>query len=191
MTARGEIGEHAPRESGDRPARAAHRAPGHGHEPYRPVFVGDRRRQLEELFPRYPTKMAALLPALWMVQEDRGWVSDEAMAEVARELELTPAYVKGVVTFYTMYHQHPVGRHFIQVCTTSPCNVCGAEDVVRAFLRHTGCEELGVTSEDGRFTVIEVECLGACGFATPILVDDDFIEDVTPEKVPGILQRYP
>ena len=80
-------------------------------------------------------------------------------------LELTPAYVKGVVTFYTMYHTHPVGRHFIQVCTTSPCNICGAEDVVKALLQETGCGELGATSPDGRFTVIEVECLGACGFA--------------------------
>ena len=87
-------------------------------------------------------------------------------------LELTPAYVKGVVTFYTMYHQHPVGKHFIQVCTTSPCNVCGAEDVVNAFLKHTGCGELGVTSADGKFTVIEVECLGACGFATPVMVNE-------------------
>jgi len=95
-----------------------------------------------------------------------------------------------VVTFYTMYHTHPVGRHFIQVCTTSPCNICGAEDVAKALVKETGCLELGATSPDGRFTVIEVECLGACGFATPILVGDDFIESVTPEKVPGILQRY-
>ena len=99
-------------------------------------------------------------------------------------LGLTPAYVKGVVTFYTMYHTHPVGRHFIQVCTTSPCNICGAEDVVKALLEASGCGELGATSPDGRFTVIEVECLGACGFATPILVDDDFIESVTPEQGP-------
>ena len=90
-----------------------------------------------------------------------------------------------------MYHTHPVGRHFIQVCTTSPCGICGAEDVVKALLAATGCGDLGATSPDGRFTVIEVECLGACGFATPILVDDDFIENVTPDKVPGILQRYP
>jgi NADH-quinone oxidoreductase E subunit len=157
------------------------------HEPYQPVFVGDRRRQLDELLTRYPTKMAALLPALWMVQEDRGWVSDEGMAEVAKELDLTPAYVKGVVTFYTMYHQHPVGRYFVQVCTTSPCNVCGAEEVARALLRHTGCEELGVTSDDGRFTVIEVECLGACGFATPVMINEQFIESVTPARVPEIL----
>jgi len=125
-----------------------------------------------------------------MVQEAHGWISDAAMAEVAEVLELTPAYVKGVVTFYTMYHQHPVGKHFIQVCTTTPCNLCGAEDVVQAFLEHTGCGELGATSKDGRFTVIEVECLGACGFATPVLIGDDFIENVTPEKVPELLKKY-
>jgi NADH-quinone oxidoreductase E subunit len=151
------------------------------------VFAGARRQELDELLTSYPTKMAALLPALWIVQEERGWVSGEAMAEVAELLELTPAYVKGVVSFYTMYHQHPVGRHFIQVCTTSPCNVCGAEDVVNALLKHTGCEELGVTSADGKYTVIEVECLGACGFATPVMVNEQFIESVTPDTVPALL----
>jgi len=159
----------------------------HPSAPYVPVFTGARRKDLDDLLTRYPTKMAALLPALWMVQEDRGWVSADAMAEVAELLELTPAYVKGVVTFYTMYHQHPVAKHFIQVCTTSPCNVCGAEDVVKALLRHTGCEELGATSPDGRFAVIEVECLGACGFATPLMVNEKYVESVTPESVPELL----
>ena len=157
---------------------------------YEPVFTGERRARLEELGQKYPTRQALLLPALWMVQEARGWISEQAIGEVADVLGLTPAYVKGVVTFYTMYHTHPVGRHFIQVCTTSPCNICGAEDVVKALLEYTGCGELGATSPDGRFTVIEVECLGACGFATPILIDDDFIESVTPERVPGLLQGY-
>jgi NADH:ubiquinone oxidoreductase subunit E len=124
---------------------------------------------------------------LWMVQEDRGWVGDAAMAEIAAVLDLTPAYVKGVVTFYTMYHQHPVGTNFVQVCTTTPCNVCGAEDVVRAFLKHTGTGELGLTSADGKFTVIEVECLGACGFATPVMINDELIESVTPDQVPAIV----
>ncbi len=165
---------------------AGERGDGHA-APYAPVFVGARRQELDELLTRYPTKMAALLPALWMVQEERGWVPPEGIVEIAGLLDLTPAYIQGVVTFYTMYHQHPVGRHFIQVCTTSPCNVCGAEAVARAFLRHTGCEELGVTSEDGRFTVIEVECLGACGFATPVMINEQFIESVTPERVPEIL----
>ena len=160
-----------------------------GHPPYEPVFTpgSGARAELDTLLTRYPNKMAALLPALWMVQRARGWVSDEAMIEVSNALDLTPAYVKGVVTFYTMYHQHPVGEHFIQVCTTTPCNVCGAEDVVNAFLEHTGCGELGVTSPDGKFTVIEVECLGACGFATPVQINDQYVESVTPESVPRVL----
>src|SRR5437773_1306610 len=157
---------------------------------YEPVFTPERRARLEELFARYPTKRAALLPALWMVQEARGWISDMAMAEVAQVLGLTAAYVKGVVTFYTMYHLHQVGKNFVQVCTTSPCNVCGAEDVVKALLKHTGCGDLGATSPDGNWTVIEVECLGACGFATPILINDDFIENVTTDKVAEIVRRY-
>ena len=157
---------------------------------YEHVFTGEGRKWLDELLQRYPTKQAALLPALFKVQEERGWISEPAMTEVAEVLELTPAYVKGVVTFYTMYHQHPVGEHFIQICTTTPCNICGAEDVVEAFLKHTGCVELGATSPDGKFTVIEVECLGACGFPTVVLIDNDFTESVTPEKVPELVARY-
>ena len=162
----------------------------HSVEQYEPVFTAERLKRLEALFSRYPTKRAALLPALWMVQEARGWISDMSMAEVAQVLGLTPAYVKGVVTFYTMYHLHPVGKNFVQVCTTTPCNICGAEGVVKALLQHTGCGELGMTSPDGKWTVIEVECLGACGFATPIMINDDFIEGVTPEKVPDLVKRY-
>ena len=157
---------------------------------HEPVFTGDVLGKLESLYPKYPDKRSLLLPALWLVQEARGWISPDAVAEVAAKLDLTPAYVRGVVTFYTMYHTHPVGRHFIQVCTTSPCGMCGAGDVVSALLEHTGCGDLGATSPDGRFTVSEVECLGACGFVTPIIVDDDFIDSVTPEMVPAILARY-
>ena len=184
MTARDATGTHM--------ASPASHSGGHGHgatEP--PVFEGARRQELDALFTKYPTKMAALLPALWIVQQERGWVSEQSMAEVATLLGLTPAYVKGVVTFYTMYHQHPVGRYFVQVCTTSPCGVCGAEDVVKAFLRQTGTGELGATSADGRFTVIEVECLGACGFATPVMINDEFIESVSAETVSDIIARLP
>jgi NADH-quinone oxidoreductase E subunit len=162
----------------------------HQTAPHPPVFTGATLAKLNDLLKRYPTKRAGLLPALWMVQEARGWISDEAMAEVAKVLELTPAYVKGVASFYTMYHLHPVGKNFVQVCTTSPCNICGGEEVAKAFLKHTGCGDLGATSPDGKWTVIEVECLGACGFATPVLVNDDFIENVTPEKVAEIVKRY-
>ncbi|MBX7118242.1 MAG: NAD(P)H-dependent oxidoreductase subunit E [Gemmatimonadaceae bacterium] len=159
------------------------------HEPYAPVFTpgSARKAELDTIIARYPEKRAALLPGLWMIQQERGWISEEAMTEIAQQLDLTAAYVKGVVSFYTMYHQHPVGQHFIQVCTTSPCLCAGADDVVKAFLEHTGCKELGLTSPDGKFTVIEVECLGACGFATPVQINDDYVESVTPGKVPGIL----
>lgn len=180
---------HGPSASGG----AALKTRGEGHateQDYQPVFVGEARAKLEDLLTRYPTRQAGLLPALWMVQEARGWVSEAGMAEVASVLGVTPAYVKGVVTFYTMYHQHPVGKYLIQVCTTTPCHVCGAEDVVKAFLERTKCSELGVTSEDGRYTVIEVECLGACGFATPVMVNADFIESVSADRVPDVLARY-
>jgi len=157
---------------------------------YAPVFTGKTLERLQQILTRYPTKQAALLPALWLVQQERRWISDRNMAEVGEVLGVTPAYVKGVVTFYTMYHQHPVGENFVQVCTTSPCNICGAEDVVKALLAHTGATEPGATSPDGKWTVIEVECLGACGFATPVLINDDFIESVTPEKVPELVRKY-
>jgi len=168
----------------------AHATPQAGTEEYLPVFTGKVLEQLHEILTRYPTKQAALLPALWLVQQQRGWISDRNMAETAEVLGLTPAYVKGVVTFYTMYHQHPVGDNFVQVCTTSPCNICGAEGVVKALLEHTGAKELGATSPDGKWTVIEVECLGACGFATPVLINDEFIEGVTSERVPELLRKY-
>ena len=161
-----------------------------GTEEYQPVFTGRVKAELDTILARYPTRQAALLPALWIAQRERGWISDRTMTEVGEVLGLTPAYVKGVVTFYTMYHQHPVGKNFVQVCTTSPCNLCGAEAVVQALLKQTGAAELGATSPDGKWTVIEVECLGACGFPTPIMVNDDFIESVTPEKVGEIVRKY-
>ncbi len=172
------------------PDLASHDSSGHETQ-YLAVFTGEVRKELDTIMARYPTRMAALLPALWIIQRERGWVSEDGMAEVAEILELTPAYVKGVVTFYTMYHQHPVGKYFIQVCTTSPCGICGAEDVVKAFLQHTKAGELGVTSPDNKYTVIEVECLGACGFATPVMINEEFLESVTPDTVPAILGRLP
>ena len=159
----------------------------HATEAAAPVFTGPALAKLEALYPQFPTRQACLLPALWIIMEERGWISPQSMAEVAGLLGLTPAYVKGVVTFYTMYYQHPMGRHVIQVCTTSPCHLCGAADVQAALLKQTGCGELGTTSPDGRFTVIEVECLGACGFATPVMINEQFIESVTPARVPEIL----
>ena len=146
------------------------------------------RDRLEKAVSRYPEKRAALLPMLGYAQERNGWISDENMVEIAEALDLTPAYVRSVTTFYTMYNKHPVGRHLIQVCTCISCHLHDADAVFERFLERTGVRA-GEVSEDGRFTVIEAECLGACGFATAVQVTDRYFENVTPDDVPAILDE--
>lgn len=144
------------------------------------------RDRLAKAISRYPERKAALLPMLAYAQERNGWISADAMEQIAAVLELTPAYVRSVTTFYTMYHKHPTGRHVIQVCTCTACHVCGADDVFEAFLEATGTRP-GEASEDGRFVVMEAECLGACGFATAVQVNDRYFENVTCESVADVL----
>ena len=144
--------------------------------------------RLEKAISRYPDKRAALLPMLAYAQERNGWVSPDSMVQVAEALDLTPAFVRSVATFYTMYNKHPTGRHMIQVCTCVACHLCGADEVFEAFLEATGTRP-GETSEDGRFMVMEAECLGACGFATAVQVNDEYFENVTPESVEDVLSR--
>lgn len=159
-------------------------------DPDAPLFEGPHRERLRKILSRYPTKRAAILPVLHMAEELRGHISPGTMERVAELLELPPAYVRGVATFYTMYNKEPVGRHLVQVCTNISCNLCGAEEVLEAFLDHTGTE-LGETSADGRFTVIEVECLAACGFPTCVQINSRYYENVTAEDVPAILESLP
>ena len=142
--------------------------------------------RLEKAVSRYPDRRAALLPMLAYAQERNGWISAESMEQIADALELTPAYVRSVATFYTMYNKHPTGRHIIQVCTCTACHVCGADDVFEAFLEQTGGRP-GEATEDGRYMVMEAECLGACGFATAVQVNERYFENVTPETVAEVL----
>ncbi len=155
-------------------------------DPEAPLFEGPYKERLEKIRSRYPEAQAALLPALNLAQELRGYISPETMREVGALLGLSEAYVRGVATFYTMYNKRPVGRFLIQVCTNISCNLCGGDEVLEAFLHATGTE-LGGTSEDGLFTVMEVECLAACGFPTAVQINSRYYENVTPADVPGIL----
>ena len=155
--------------------------------PDAPLFAGPYQTRFDKILTRYPTKQAALLPALNLAQEVRGHISPETMDRVAELLELSPAYVRGTATFYTMYNKRPVGRHLVQVCTNISCNLCGAEKVLEAFLRHID-SELGETSTDGAFTVIEAECLAGCGFPTCVQINSRYYENVTAEEVPRILE---
>lgn len=157
-------------------------------EPEAPLFAGEYQERFEKILTRYPTKQAAMLPVLSLAQELRGYLSPETMDRCAELLELSPAYVRGVATFYTMYNKRPVGRHLVQVCTNISCNLAGADDVVEAFLRYTDTE-LGETSEDGNFTVIEAECLAACGFPTCVQINSRYYENVTPAEVPKICEH--
>ncbi len=157
-------------------------------DPQAPVFVGPYEERLEKILTRYPDRQAALLPALHMAHEIRGFLSPETMDEVAERLGLSPAYVRGVASFYTMYNLGPVGKYLIQVCTNISCNICGGDAVMESFLKHTGTEA-GETSANGLWTVMEVECLGACGFPTAVQINDVFYENVRPEDVPAILEQ--
>ena len=156
--------------------------------PDEPLFEGPYQERFEKILTRYPERLAALLPTLNLAQEIRGHVSPETMDRVAELLGLSAAYVRGVVTFYTMYNKEPVGRYLIQVCTNISCNLCGGEDVLAAFLKHTGTEP-GETSFDGWFTTMEAECLAGCGFPTCVQINSRYVENVTPADVPHILER--
>jgi NADH-quinone oxidoreductase E subunit len=156
--------------------------------PEAPLFEGPYRERLEKILRRYPNPRAALLPVLNLAQEIRGHLSEEAMATVAQVVGEAPATVRGVATFYTMYNKRPVGRHLIQVCTNVSCNLCGGHDVFKAFLEHTATHP-GEISEDGEFTVIEAECLGACGFPTAVQINNRYFENVEAAAVPDILAR--
>ncbi len=150
------------------------------------MFSEEIMREADSIVARYPEPRSALLPLLHLTQREQGWVSPEAQEWLAGRLALTPAMVMGVTTFYTMYNTAPVGKYLLQLCRTLSCNLRGSEDI-RAHLTNRLGIEPGGTSEDGRFTLVEVECLGACGTAPAMMVNEDYHENLTPERVDEIL----
>ena len=156
--------------------------------PEAPLFEGAYRERFEKILTRYPDTRAALLPVLNLAQEVHGHVSPEAMDRVGELLELAPSYVRGVATFYTLYNKRPVGRFLIQVCTNISCNLCGADEVMDAFLRYSNTDP-GETSEDGEFTVMEAECLAGCGFPTCVQINSRYYENVKAGDVPSLCER--
>ncbi|MGB6641477.1 MAG: NAD(P)H-dependent oxidoreductase subunit E, partial [Thermoanaerobaculia bacterium] len=144
---------------------------------------------IDALRPRYPTAEALLLPALHLAQRHfGGWLPNEAIAAVAHELELAPAKVYGVVTFYDLFHQRPVGRHRVSVCTNLPCALRGAEEILTGLRRDLEVGENQVTA-DGKLSFTHFECLGACDMAPMMMVDDDYHGRLTPEKVRRLVEE--
>ncbi|MBM3216263.1 NADH-quinone oxidoreductase subunit NuoE [Candidatus Poribacteria bacterium] len=149
-------------------------------------FTPERRAHLDDLLTHYPTKRAATLPALHLAQAQNGYISQDVMEHVAELLDLSPAQVQDVVTFYPMFFQEPVGKHIIRVCKTLPCMLCDCKKVLD-HLRESLEVEVEGTTADGNFTLLEVECLAACDQAPVMMVDEDLYGNLTPEKIDEIL----
>ena len=137
----------------------------------------------------YPDPRSAVLPALQLAQErNGGWLSEDAFREVADALDLTPAYCLSIASFYDMFHTAPMGRHVVEVCTNVSCALSGAQDVVTAFERELGVH-VGETTEDGGVTLRTVECLGGCGWATVVAIDNRHRLHVRAGDVRGIVKE--
>jgi NADH-quinone oxidoreductase subunit E len=138
---------------------------------------------------KYPSdSQSAVMPALRLAQEEYGWLSPDALREVADALEVTPAFCKSIASFYDQYDLTPVGEHLIEVCTNVSCAVVGAQQVLEGFERECGCHA-GETSADGKFTVRAIECLGGCGWGTIVSVDHHYRTHVKPDDVPAIVEE--
>jgi NADH-quinone oxidoreductase subunit E len=151
------------------------------------TLQAETRTAIERARDRYPRPRSAILPALWAVQHELGQITPDAMGEVATILQVAPSEVEAVSTFYSMYFQHPHGRHEVIVCINVSCALRGAEGIVEHLERSLGCAS-GETTADGEFTWSStVECLGGCGGAPTMQVDHHFEENLTPERVDAVL----
>jgi NADH-quinone oxidoreductase E subunit len=150
------------------------------------MLTQENLQKAEALFKRYPQKKAALLPILWIAQDQEGWISEEMMKYVADLVGVEYAHVLGVVTFYTMYNDKKLGTYHIEVCTNVSCLLKGSDKIVETIERICKAK-VGQTSADGKFTVSEVECMGACGGAPMIAIGEQYHEHLTAETTEKIL----
>lgn len=152
------------------------------------AFSSDRMKRFEELLTKYETKRSALLPVLYLAQEQWGYLSMDAMRYVAQLLDLPAAHVVEAVTFYTMFKKKDLGKHCLQVCNNITCTLMGSEDIMKAI--H---EEIGIglheVSEDMQFSLIPVQCLGSCDTAPVVQINDDYHENLTPESMKDLLRK--
>jgi NADH-quinone oxidoreductase E subunit len=151
------------------------------------VLSDSSKAEIRKIRDEYPDPQSALLPALRLAQADHGgWLPRAAFDEVAALMDLPPTQVASVASFYTMFNRQPVGRHLIQVCTNIACSLLGAEHLVEHISHKLGIA-MGETTADGKFTLLEVECLGSCGTAPMMQVDDKYYENLSEAKIDQIL----
>ena len=153
------------------------------------MLTEEERREIEAELPRYPQKRAVCIEAMKIVQRRHGWVSDEALRDIAQILEMTPDELDSVATFYNLIFRRPVGRHVILVCDSVSCWILGYERLRERLSAHLGID-LGQTTSDGRFTLLPIVCLGTCDHAPALMIDNDLYRDLTPEQLDQILAKY-
>ena len=146
-------------------------------------------QEIEDIKDKYPDRKSALLPALYIAQREFGWLSNEAMVSVSKALNVPEAHVRGTASFYSMFRHNPVGRHVIQLCTNISCMILGAEKLVDFLTKKYGVTA-GGTSGDRRFSLVIMECIGACGTAPAMLVNTDFHDNLTEQRIGEILEKY-
>ncbi len=153
------------------------------------MFNETALREIDGIRTKYPERRSALLPSLYIAQREFGWLSDEAMRNVANVLNLPEAEVRGTASFYAMFRHKPAGRHVIQMCTNVSCMLLGAERLVDFISRKYGVQP-NDTSQDGRFSLVIMECIGACGTAPAMLVNTNFFDGITEKRIEEILEKY-
>jgi len=150
--------------------------------------VSELYTEVQKLKERYPDAESAMLPALRLAQEKHGYLSPDALRECADAMGTTPAVCEAVASFYDMLHLAPIGRHMVEVCTNVSCALAGAQQVLEAFEQELGVGS-GETTEDGAVTLRPIECLGGCGWATIVSIDEHYRTHVKPADVPAIVEE--
>ncbi|MGH7829233.1 MAG: NADH-quinone oxidoreductase subunit NuoE [Candidatus Binatia bacterium] len=151
-------------------------------------FSPEALKKFDAIVSRYPKKEAAMIPVLYLAQQEFGYLSPEAIEYVAKIMEVPAARVYGVVTFYTMLNMKPIGKYHIQVCRTLPCALAGSEQITALLKRRLGINA-GETTADGKFTLSEVECLASCGTGPMMQINDDYHENLSEQRVEEILEK--
>jgi NADH-quinone oxidoreductase E subunit len=152
------------------------------------MFTQENLDKIDRLKKLYPTSKALTLPALWIAQEQFGWISPQTMKYIAGLLDQPLHHVYGVATFYTMFNTKPVGKYHLQICRNVSCQLMGSEKITDYICKKLAIK-VGETNSDGRFTLSEVECLGSCGTAPMMQVNDDYFENLTTDKIDKILDE--
>ncbi|HEX7520117.1 MAG TPA: NADH-quinone oxidoreductase subunit NuoE [Candidatus Deferrimicrobium sp.] len=154
------------------------------------AFSETARAEFERLLTRYPDRKAVILPALHLAQKEFGYVSDETIVYIAGLVGTSPAEIEGVASFYTMYNRQPVGKYHVQICRNIACSLLGAEHLIEHVAGKLGVMP-GGTTPDGKFTLSQVECLGSCGTAPVMQVNDAYYENLTEASIDAILEKLP